>query len=163
MSRRSLIQHTLPPNSASSLKKQLYLTLVKSHLSYCSQLWRPRFLKDIQSIEQVQRKATKYILNDYTSDYTTRLLSLNLLPLMYRFELQDIMFLVKHLKYPSDNLDIPKLYHLSIQLLKWVVLKTNSKSILRGLLLQVTFISIEWFVSGTLFQLMSLIYLTHFS
>ena len=104
----NLIQRTLPPNSTLSLKKQLYLTLVRSHLSYCSKLWSPRLVKDIKSIERVQRKATKYILNDYTSDYRTRLLSLNLLPLMYWFELQDIMFLVKHLKHPSDNLDIHK-------------------------------------------------------
>ena len=33
-----LVQRTLPPSSAPSLKKLLYLTLVKSHLSYCSQL-----------------------------------------------------------------------------------------------------------------------------
>ena len=35
-------------------------------------------------------------------------MSLNLLPLMYWFELQDIMFLVKRLKDPSDNWGIHK-------------------------------------------------------
>ena len=62
--------------------------------------------KDILSIERVQRKATKFILNDYTSEYGTRLLSLHLLPLMHWFELQDIMFLVKCLQNPSDNMNI---------------------------------------------------------
>ena len=103
----NLIRRTLPPNSSTKLKKQLYLSLVKSHMSYCSQLWRPRLIKDIQSIEGVQRKASKYILNDYTSDYNTRFLSLHLLPLMYWYELQD-MFLVKYLQDPADNLDIFK-------------------------------------------------------
>ena len=102
----NLIRRTLPPNSSTKLKKQLYFSLVKSHMSYCSQLWRPRLIRDIQSIERVQRKATKYILNDYTSDYKTRLLSLHLLPLMYWYELQGIMFLVKCLQDPADNLDI---------------------------------------------------------
>ena len=45
-------------------------------------------MKDILTIERVQRRATKYILNDYTSCYKTRLLKLNLLPLMYMFELK---------------------------------------------------------------------------
>jgi len=48
---------------------------------------------------QIQRKATKYILHDYTSDYKLRLLSLN-----YHSgigsEQQDLMYLVKCLKDP---------------------------------------------------------------
>ena len=28
------------------LKKRLYITLVRSHLTYCSQLWRPRLIKE---------------------------------------------------------------------------------------------------------------------
>ena len=39
-------------------------------------------------------------------DYKTRLLSLNLLPLMHWYELQDMMFLVKCFKNPMDNLII---------------------------------------------------------
>ena len=45
-------------------------------------------------------------MNDYTSSYRSRLLSLNLLPLMNWFELQDVMFLVKSLQDPADNLDL---------------------------------------------------------
>ena len=61
----------------------LHITLVQSHLTYCSQLWRPRFLKDIAHLERIQRKSTKYILGDYASNYKERLTTLNLLPLMY--------------------------------------------------------------------------------
>ena len=47
------------------LKKQLYLTVVHSHFCYCSQVWRPRLIKDIVTLEQVQSRATKYILHNY--------------------------------------------------------------------------------------------------
>ncbi len=62
-------------------------------------------IKDIQKVERIQRRATKLILNDYSSSYRSRLseLKLDLLPLMYWF---DIMFLVKSLKEPSDNFNI---------------------------------------------------------
>ena len=63
-------------------------------------------MKDILNIERVQRHATKYALNDYVSDYKTILLKLKLLPLMYFFELQDIMFVVKSLKFPTSNFNI---------------------------------------------------------
>ena len=101
-----VIRRNVPPTSHIRLKKQLYLILVKSHVSYCCQLWRPYLLKDIQSIERIQRRATKYILNDYDSDYRSRLLSLNMLPLMYWLDLQDLVFLVKCLKDPNDTLNI---------------------------------------------------------
>ena len=74
-------------------KRKLYISLVKSHLLYCSQIWRPHKIKDILLLEHVQRRATKYILNDYTSSYKSRLTKLNLLPLMYIFELNDLIFL----------------------------------------------------------------------
>jgi len=57
-------------------------------------------------LECIQRRATKYILNDYQSAYKSRLEQLNLLPLMYVYELSDLMFLIKSLKSPSDNFNI---------------------------------------------------------
>ena len=60
---------------------------------------RPRLIKDIKALEQVQRRATKFILNDYTMDYKERLVQLDMLPLMYIIlELNDIFFCVKPLK-----------------------------------------------------------------
>ena len=45
-------------------------------------IWRPHFLKDIATLERIQCRATKMILNDFSSDYTSRLVTLRLLPLM---------------------------------------------------------------------------------
>ena len=87
-------------------KRKLYLSLVRSRLSYCSPVWRPQHARDVISLERVQRRATKYILNDYTSDYKSRLLSLHLLPLMYYFELCDLMFFIKNIKHPSECFNI---------------------------------------------------------
>lgn len=50
------------------LRKCSILTLVRSQLSYSSQVWRPMFIKDIESLAKVQRRATKYILNDRECD-----------------------------------------------------------------------------------------------
>ena len=50
-------------------KKSLYVSLVKSHLLYCSVIWRPHLRKDIMLLERVQRRASKFLLNDYSSDY----------------------------------------------------------------------------------------------
>jgi len=53
--------------------RSLYLVLVRFQLSCCSQLWNPYLIKDM---EIVQRRTTKYILNHYTSDYKTQLLTI---------------------------------------------------------------------------------------
>ena len=87
-------------------KKQLYIALICSQLLYCSQLWRPQLIKDITMLEHVQRCATKYILNDYTSSYKSRLKQLQMLPLMYIYELDDLMFFIKSLQFPTANFNI---------------------------------------------------------
>lgn len=101
--------HMIRRNTSSatpSIRKSLYLSLVRCHFTYCSLLWRPRLIKDIELLERVQRRATKFITGNYEENYKARLLSLKLLPLMYWLELLDIMFLVKSLKNPPDNFDI---------------------------------------------------------
>ena len=64
----ALLCRTFNVNSIPT-KKQLYISLVRSQLLYCSQLWRPQLLKDIFILEHVQRRATKFILNDYQLPY----------------------------------------------------------------------------------------------
>ena len=64
-------------------------------------------------LERVQRRATKYILNDYTSSYRARLLKLSILPLICIFELNDLLFFIKSIKNPSPHFDITKWIHLS--------------------------------------------------
>ena len=63
-------------------------------------------IKDIKFLENVQPRATKYILSVFSSDYRSKLISLNMLPLMMQFELNDIIFFIKCLKYPSDSFNI---------------------------------------------------------
>ena len=102
----NFLRRSLQNSACVELRKQLYFALVRSKLSYCSQLWRPHLLADISTIERVQRRASKFILHDYSSNYKDRLIKLNLLPLSYWLELQDILFLIKSIQQPSDNLNI---------------------------------------------------------
>ena len=71
-----LIKRSLPESAPVYLKKQLYISLVRSHLSYCPQIWKPRYVKDISCLERIQRRSTKYILNDYSTGYKSRLQTL---------------------------------------------------------------------------------------
>ena len=75
---------------------------MRSKLSYCSQVWCPHLIKDIKLIERIQRKATKFILNDFHSSYRDRLLALKLLPLSLWFEYLDILFLIKCIQDPTS-------------------------------------------------------------
>ena len=55
------------------------------------------------SLERVQRRATKVILNDFSSDYKSRLVVLQILPLMMQLEVNDIMFFIRCLQSPDDS------------------------------------------------------------
>ncbi|XP_019849047.1 PREDICTED: uncharacterized protein LOC100633036, partial [Amphimedon queenslandica] len=101
----SLIRRTFSTSSI-KVRKLLYISLVCSKLVYGSQLWRPMFIKDIVILERIQRRATRFITNDYVSNYRDRLLSLRMLPLMYTLELLDILFFIKCLKFPDPSFNI---------------------------------------------------------
>ena len=76
-----MVRRLVPSNCNSSLKRSLYLTLVRSQVTYCCQVWRPYLIRDIKALERLQRRASKYIIDDYHLDYKSRLKSLNFLPL----------------------------------------------------------------------------------
>ena len=71
----------------------LYLSFVRSQLVYCLQVLRPSLVEEIKTIEDVQRRVTKFILNDYVSDYRTHWLRLHMLLLSMLHGLNDICFL----------------------------------------------------------------------
>ena len=60
-------------------KNVLYLHIVRLCLLYCSPLWRPHQVQRIILLEKVQRRASKFIFNEYSTDYKSRLIKLNLL------------------------------------------------------------------------------------
>ncbi len=100
------IKRTFAISSPMRVKKLLYLSLVLPLVTYCSQVWRPHLRKDIIALEKLQKRATKYIVNDKSLNYKQRLISLKLLPLMYRLEVNDLLFFISSLKNPADHFDI---------------------------------------------------------
>ena len=86
-------------------KLTLYISLVRSRLLYGSVVWRPHLLVDIKSLELVQRRASKFIVSP-NLDYRQRLIELHLLPLMMEFEIADVLFFVKSLKFPSHHFNV---------------------------------------------------------
>ena len=105
-----LLKRSFSASNSVSTKKQLYLSLVRSQLTYGSQVWRPMFIKHITALEQIQRRATKFILGSNSGkSYKERLISLNLLPLMFYLEMLDIMFFVNSYKNSdNDRFDVTK-------------------------------------------------------
>ena len=57
----------------------LYKSLVRPHLEYCCQAWRPYFQKDVDNIEKVQRRMTRMIPELSQLNYEERLCRTNLL------------------------------------------------------------------------------------
>ena len=66
----------------------------------------PHLLKDIITLERIQRRATSFILNDYYSSYKSRLIKLNLLPLMYLLDYHDLIFFISSFKHRSMHFNI---------------------------------------------------------
>ena len=63
---------------------QLYKSLVRPHLKYCIQAWRPHLQKDIKLLENVQHRATRMIADFSSFSYEQRLCKLKLTTLETR-------------------------------------------------------------------------------
>ena len=79
-------------------KKLLYCSLVRPRLEYYSNVWSPYTIKHRRLIENVQRRATKFILNYPFPrlSYKERLISLDLMPLEFRRDLNNLLLLFKY-------------------------------------------------------------------
>lgn len=66
--------------TSSPLKKQLYVTYIRPNLEYASSVWDPHQLTLINSLEAVQNRSVRFILNNYqrTASVTSMKLALNI-------------------------------------------------------------------------------------
>ena len=55
-----LLQRIFKDTYCPEARKNLYISITRSTLLYCSYLWKPYLISDIVLIEKVQRRATKY-------------------------------------------------------------------------------------------------------
>ena len=104
-----LIRCTFISSLTSASKKKLYLCLDFPHLTYWSSVWRLSLIKDNVALERIQKRVTKYIMGQSLPCFCwfkARLLKLNILPLMYILELDDVLFFIlvlSPLTYASSN------------------------------------------------------------
>ena len=84
-------------------KRVLYLTLVRSQFEHCSIIWRPVTQTLTKRLEDLQKRAVKWILSEENVSYSPALYvqkcrQLNLLPLSERFNFLDLVFFFKVLR-----------------------------------------------------------------
>ena len=77
--------------------KTLYCTLVRLHMEYGSVVWSPYTSRNIDKLERIQQRGTKFILGQNDISYEGRLKHLNMLSLEKRRYLFDVTFLSKAL------------------------------------------------------------------
>ena len=99
-----LLKRTCPLLSSASVRRSLYLSLVKSQLCYATPVWSPAYVTLNPKVEQVQRRSSRWILRTPKdeSSYKERLILLDLLPLSLDRELKDLIFFYKCLYCSTD-------------------------------------------------------------
>jgi hypothetical protein len=91
-----LVKRTVGYNAHTSVTRQLYISLVRSLLEYCTPVWNGLAMHDVILIERVQRSATRYILKFPDIDYRERLIKLHMLPLSFRRDYLDVCLFFKY-------------------------------------------------------------------
>ena len=87
-------------------RKLLYLTFVRSYIGHGSEAWAPSTISSITKIENLQHRATKFILKTHWQEdifYHERFSRLNLLPLTY----QHVKGLIFYFKCRADHYTLP--------------------------------------------------------
>ena len=89
------IKRTLGPLAPEKAKLILYKALVRSQIEYGSNIWSTISKNNLEILESVQRRATKFICRYEDINYKDRLIRCNLVPLSFRREMLDIFFIHK--------------------------------------------------------------------
>lgn len=91
-----LLKRTCPLLIDVSVRRSLYLFLVKSHLCCATQVWSPAYVTLNAKVEQVQRRASRWILHTHRGEtsHKEQLTMLHLLPLSLDRELKDLVIFI---------------------------------------------------------------------
>ena len=101
-------------HSDRNFKETAYVSLVRSVLDYASVVWDPYTKKDIDKIEGIQRRAARFVMNDYSrrSSVTEMMRQLKWTPLAERRRTQRLTFFYKIIHdlvaVPADSLHIQR-------------------------------------------------------
>ena len=96
-------------NHSADIIIKLYKSMVRPHLEYCIQAWRPHYQKDIILLENVQRRATKLIQGFRDIKYEERLQLTGLTTLETRRLRGDLIEIFKMLK-GFDKVNVHSLF-----------------------------------------------------
>ena len=110
---------------------QIYKSLVRPHLEYCVQAWRPSLIKDIEMSEKIQRCATSTVNSVHDLTNKRRLRRLNITALVTRRLTGDSIKVFKIVK-GFDNVDYLGFIHLSTTGLRDQSLKLFKPSVKRN-------------------------------
>ena len=94
-----MLKRTCPLLTDTTVRRTLYFAVVKSQLSYATEVWSLPTIKMRSKAESVQRRATSWIMQAKRGEisYKQRLITLNILPLCYDREINDLVFFFKAL------------------------------------------------------------------
>jgi ribonuclease P/MRP protein subunit RPP40 len=99
--------------------KQLYTALIRPHVEYAHPIWCPYKKKDIITVENMQKRATRMIPGLNNLSYEERLKKLNLPTLSYR-------------RARGDMIEVYKLLNGKYYFDEKVLLKLSQESVTRG-------------------------------
>jgi hypothetical protein len=102
-------------NCPPEVRKQAYISLVRPTLEYAASCWDPYLQKDIKALEAVQRKAARFISNNFRrrTSVTALMTNLELPPLQHRREASRLSMLYK-IHHNEVKIQIPDHFRESI-------------------------------------------------